>query len=274
MARASTKVNQSFGTRLRKLRKEEGLSQEELAREVGIALKTISRIEVFNPDNSSFDTKTLEDIARVLGTTLPNLLEEKENQPSDEQLSWEKAYKESSDYLRDGYAVNLVVPKGSAIEFWIKNKLHRIKTFKKLGMVDMSQSAVTKREGFVKEALNSFGIPVVEIPDTKGEDLNTFHRELDKELEIHNKLLMTFLNFDFIKKSDYCEDHFFFAFIRTLFFGKEIGLLVHSFTEYEKLVPEGYMLSPIPFKTIYLEPVGNYQPNYEVNAEKELVGVY
>lgn len=63
-----------FSHRLRKLRTEAEITQEELARKSGISVKYIQNLESSDPKNPTLET--LEKIAKALDVTIANLLGE------------------------------------------------------------------------------------------------------------------------------------------------------------------------------------------------------
>ena len=64
-----------MGYRLKEIREEKGLTQEELEKRSGVSRQTISAIE--NNDNYQAKTGTLVALARALSTTVDNLFFEK-----------------------------------------------------------------------------------------------------------------------------------------------------------------------------------------------------
>lgn len=64
------KVNEKLGKRIRKFRKERGMSQEDLADKVGLHYTTISRIE---RGISNSPVQTVEKIAKTLKVSLSDL---------------------------------------------------------------------------------------------------------------------------------------------------------------------------------------------------------
>jgi DNA-binding XRE family transcriptional regulator len=69
--RAAERGRKAFGHRLKRLREEAGLTQEELARRSGLHRVTVARLE---RGSSSPGCATLEALARGLGVPLPALL--------------------------------------------------------------------------------------------------------------------------------------------------------------------------------------------------------
>ena len=63
-----------LGQKLRKLRKEQNITQEELAEKVGLDPRTVLEIEAGKRENPT--VKTLSRISEALGVKLSNLLEE------------------------------------------------------------------------------------------------------------------------------------------------------------------------------------------------------
>ena len=59
-------IQQQLGNKIRKYRKLKGLSQEQLAEEIGIATNTLSSIE---RGNAFMTAKTLEKIIKIFGVT-------------------------------------------------------------------------------------------------------------------------------------------------------------------------------------------------------------
>ena len=64
-----------MGYRLKEIREEKGITQEELEKRSGVSRQTISAIE--NNDNYQAKTGTLVALARALSTTVDNLFFEK-----------------------------------------------------------------------------------------------------------------------------------------------------------------------------------------------------
>ena len=64
-----------MGYRLKEIREEKGITQEELEKKSGVSRQTISAIE--NNDNYQAKTGTLVALARALSTTVDNLFFEK-----------------------------------------------------------------------------------------------------------------------------------------------------------------------------------------------------
>lgn len=64
-----------MGYRLKEIREEKGITQEELEKKSGVSRQTISAIE--NNDNYQAKTGTLIALARALCTTVDNLFFEK-----------------------------------------------------------------------------------------------------------------------------------------------------------------------------------------------------
>lgn len=64
-----------MGYRLKEIREEKGITQEELEKRSGVSRQTISAIE--NNDNYQAKTGTLIALARALSTTVDNLFFEK-----------------------------------------------------------------------------------------------------------------------------------------------------------------------------------------------------
>lgn len=64
-----------MGYRLKEIREEKGITQEELEKTSGVSRQTISAIE--NNDNYQAKTGTLIALARALGTTVDKLFFEK-----------------------------------------------------------------------------------------------------------------------------------------------------------------------------------------------------
>ena len=64
-----------MGYRLKEIREEQGITQEELEKKSGVSRQTISAIE--NNDNYQAKTGTLIALARALSTTVDNLFFEK-----------------------------------------------------------------------------------------------------------------------------------------------------------------------------------------------------
>ena len=59
-------IQQQLGNKIRKYRKLKGLSQEQLAEEIGIATNTLSSIE---RGNAFMTAQTLEKIIKIFGVT-------------------------------------------------------------------------------------------------------------------------------------------------------------------------------------------------------------
>lgn len=79
-----------LGLKIQELRKEKGMTQEDLAEKTGLSTRTIQRIESGEVDPRSF---TLNQIAEALGVELSELTKEKEtdpNKPSEGEIrKWE-----------------------------------------------------------------------------------------------------------------------------------------------------------------------------------------
>jgi transcriptional regulator with XRE-family HTH domain len=71
VAERRAKIGADIGRGIRKLRKQKGWSQTELAKAAGLTLQTISLIETAKTNPSIFD---LEEIAGALGATVPGLI--------------------------------------------------------------------------------------------------------------------------------------------------------------------------------------------------------
>jgi len=65
------KQNNNLGLKIKKLRKKQGLSQDELARKADIPYTTLTKIEIGVIKNPSFDS--VSKIAEALGITLDDL---------------------------------------------------------------------------------------------------------------------------------------------------------------------------------------------------------
>lgn len=65
------KQDDNLGLKIKKLRKEQGLSQDELARKADIPYTTLTKIEIGVIKNPSFDS--VSKIAEALGITLDDL---------------------------------------------------------------------------------------------------------------------------------------------------------------------------------------------------------
>ena len=83
MKGTENKVKNSVGARIRKYRLDRGLTQEELADQLGIVKSMVSYYE-----NDKVDLKrsVLEDIARVLNVTVACLIEENEDALEEAEL--------------------------------------------------------------------------------------------------------------------------------------------------------------------------------------------
>jgi transcriptional regulator with XRE-family HTH domain len=66
-------INLKFGKRLRKFRKESGLTQIELAEKSGVDYKYLQKLEGKNPSSPTLET--LEKLARGLKVTIGELVE-------------------------------------------------------------------------------------------------------------------------------------------------------------------------------------------------------
>ena len=288
MSRDTTGIDLLFGQRVRELRKKmrnkEGkrLTQKELAEEAEVEQKTISRIENVKTDPKSeskpqFDTKNLQDIARALGTTLPELLdtnesktidqEEKQNTTFNEEnalpkdtkdklLDWDNVYESISLSLQKGISVNLTIPIGTDVENEVKNKLGKDKNFGQIAIVNLERGAVANRRGFVREILYSLNI-TIEIPEDAGEELVILEQQLKQIKDKSGKLpLIIFLNFDYIEELPYYNSHT-FSMLRNLVTNQIIILLLVSVKDYALLVPKSYTSPLIPFNSIELKLLNN-----------------
>lgn len=76
---------QEFAQRLRQYRKNKGMTQQELADQLGVSNKTVSRWE----SGSYPDVTTLVALARVLGVTVDELLDPKTSVRTLEKSDWQ-----------------------------------------------------------------------------------------------------------------------------------------------------------------------------------------
>lgn len=76
---------QEFAQRLRQYRKNKGMTQQELADQLGVSNKTVSRWE----SGSYPDVTTLVALARVLGVTVDELLDPKASVRTLEKSDWQ-----------------------------------------------------------------------------------------------------------------------------------------------------------------------------------------
>lgn len=93
-----------IGNKLKRLRLESGMTQEEIADRCELTKGYISQLE---RELTSPSISTLEDILECLGTSLQEFFGKEEE---DEQVAFSEANYFVKEYPEDGYAINWIVP--------------------------------------------------------------------------------------------------------------------------------------------------------------------
>lgn len=105
-------MKESFGVRFTRLRKEKGLTQDDIARKINISPQAVSKWE---NDVSSPDISILNDLSDILGVTLDELLgKETENKiellPEDQRKDINKMLLKINVLSHDGDKVKVNIP--------------------------------------------------------------------------------------------------------------------------------------------------------------------